>query len=136
VAGVDFDFFGHPSMGNSQFDGNYNGFYDNYAMYNNTPAARQLMQWMVSKDAQQIWASSGVSLSSNKNTTYNDAVFKAAAVVATSGTNMLITAGDYMPTDMRNAYWQSLLNVTSNPGSLNSELAHLDQVQAAAYKSS
>jgi alpha-glucoside transport system substrate-binding protein len=135
-AGVDYDFFGHPSMGNSQFDGNYNGFYDNYAMYNNTPAARQLMQWMVTKDAQQIWASSGVSLSSNKNTTYNDAVFKAAAVVATSGTNMLITAGDYMPTDMRNAYWQSLLNVTSNPGSLNSELQHLDQVQAAAYKSS
>jgi alpha-glucoside transport system substrate-binding protein len=135
-AGVDFDFFGHPSMGNSQFDGNYNGFYDNYAMYNNTPAARQLMQWMVTKDAQQIWASSGVSLSSNKNTTYNDAVFKAAAQVVTSGTNMLITAGDYMPTDMRNAYWQSLLNVTSNPGSLNSELSHLDQVQAAAYKSS
>jgi alpha-glucoside transport system substrate-binding protein len=135
-AGVDFDFFGHPSMGNSQFDGNYNGFYDNYAMYNNSPAARQLMQWMVSKDAQQIWASSGVSLSSNKNTTYNDSVFKAAAQVVTSGTNMLITAGDYMPTDMRNAYWQSLLNVTSNPGSLNSELQHLDQVQAAAYKSS
>lgn len=135
-AGVDYDFFGHPSMGNSQFDGNYNGFYDNYAMYNNSPAARQLMQWMVTKDAQQIWASSGVSLSSNKSTTYNDSVFKAAAVVVTSGTNMLITAGDYMPTDMRNAYWQSLLNVTSNPGSLNSELSHLDQVQAAAYKTS
>ena len=135
-AGTDYNFFGHPSMGNSQFDGNYNGFYDNYAMYNDTPAARQLMQWMVSKDAQQIWASSGVSLSSNKSTTYTDAVFKTAAQVATSGTNMLITAGDYMPTDMRNAYWQSLLNVTSNPGSLNSELAHLDQVQAAAYKSS
>jgi hypothetical protein len=77
-----------------------------------------------------------VSLSSNKSTTYNDSVFKAAAVVVTSGTNMLITAGDYMPTDMRNAYWQSLLNVTSNPGSLNSELSHLDQVQAAAYKTS
>ena len=135
-AGVDYNFFGHPSMGNSQYDGNYNGFYDNYAMYNNTPAARQLMQWMVTKDAQQIWASSGVSLSSNKSTTYNDAVFKTAAQIASSGTNMLITAGDYMPTDMRNAYWQSLLNVTSNPGSLNSELSHLDQVQAAAYKSS
>jgi alpha-glucoside transport system substrate-binding protein len=135
-AGVDFDFFSHPSMGSSQYDGNYNGFYDNYAMYNNTPAARQLMQWMVTKDAQQIWASSGVSLSSNKSTTYNDAVFKTAAQDVSTGTNMLITAGDYMPTDMRNAYWQSLLNVTNNPGSLNSELAHLDQVQAQAYKSS
>ncbi|HEX9096448.1 MAG TPA: extracellular solute-binding protein [Candidatus Dormibacteraeota bacterium] len=136
TAGVDFDFFPHPSMGNSQFDGNYNGFYDNYAMYNNTPAARQLMQWMVTKDSQQIWASSGVGMSSNKSTTYTDPVFKAAAQIVTTGTNMLVTAGDYMPTDMRNAYWQSLLNVTSNPGSLDSELSHLDQVQAAAYKSS
>lgn len=135
-AGVDFDFFGHPSMGNSQFDGNYNGFYDNYAMYNDTPAARQLMAWMVTSQAQQIWASSGVSLSSNKNTTYTDPVFKNAATVAASGTNMLITAGDYMPTDMRNAYWKSLLDATNNPSSLDSILAHLDQVQAAAYQAS
>lgn len=135
-AGVDFDFFGHPSMGNSQFDGNYNGFYDNYAMYNDTPAARKLMQWMVTPQAQQIWASSGVSLSSNKSTTYTDPVFKAAALVAQSGTNMLITAGDYMPTDMRNAYWKSLLDATNNPSNLNSILSHLDQVQAAAYQAS
>ena len=135
-AGVDFDFFGHPSMGNSQFDGNYNGFYDNYAMYNDTSAARQLMQWMVTPQAQQIWASSGVSLSSNKNTTYTDPVFKNAATVASTGTNMLITAGDYMPTDMRNAYWKSLLDATNNPGNLDSILAHLDQVQSAAYQQS
>ncbi len=135
-AGVDFDFFGHPSMGNSQFDGNYNGFYDNYAMYNDTPAARKLMAWMVTPQAQQIWASSGVSLSSNKNTTYTDPVFKAAAAVAQTGTNMLVTAGDYMPTDMRNAYWQSLLDASKDPGKLDSILAHLDQVQAAAYQAS
>ena len=135
-AGVDFDFFGHPSMGNSQFDGNYNGFYDNYAMYNDTPAARKLMAWMVDPKAQQIWADSGVSLSSNKNTTYKDPVFKNAATVAATGTNMLITAGDYMPTDMRNAYWKSLLDATNNPGNLDSILAHLDQVQAAAYQAS
>ncbi|HZQ48740.1 MAG TPA: ABC transporter substrate-binding protein [Candidatus Dormibacteraeota bacterium] len=135
-AGTDFDFFGHPSMGNSANDGNYNGFYDNYAMYNDTPAARQLMAWMVDPQAQQIWASSGVSLSSNKNTTYTDPVFKNAATVAASGTNMLITAGDYMPTDMRNAYWKSLLDATNNPSNLDSILKHLDQVQSAAYQAS
>jgi hypothetical protein len=41
-----------------------------------------------------------------------------------------------MPSDMQKAFWQSLLNVTNNPGSLNSELSHLDQVQAAAYNAS
>ncbi len=135
-AGVDFDFFQHPSMGNSQFDGNYNGFYDNYAMYNDTPAARQFMQWMVKPEQQQVWASSGVGMSSNKSSTYTDPVFKAAAQIVATGTNMLITAGDYMPTDMRNAYWQSLLNVTKDPSSLDAQLAHLDQVQASAYQTS
>src|SRR5713226_3533178 len=32
-AGTDFDFFAHPSV-HSQYDGNVNGFYDQFAMYN------------------------------------------------------------------------------------------------------
>ena len=135
-AGTDFDFFAHPSMGNSQYDGNVNGFYDNFAMYNDTPAARKLMQYMASKDAQQIWANDGGTLGAIKSLSYSDPVFKAAADVAGSAKNLLVTAGDFMPSDMQKAFWQSLLNVTNNPGSLNSELAHLDQVQAAAYKTS
>jgi len=94
------------------------------------------MAWMVTPQAQQIWASSGVSLSSNKSTNYTDPVFKNAATVASTGTNMLVTAGDYMPTDMRNAYWKSLLDATNNPGNLDSILSHLDQVQASAYQAS
>ena len=134
-AGTDFDFIAHPSI-NSQYDGNVNGFYDNFAMYNDTPAARQLMQYMATKDAQQIWANDGGTLGAIKTLTYNDPVFKRAADVAGSAKNLLVTAGDFMPSDMQKAFWQSLLNVTRNPGSLDSELRHLDQVQAAAYTSS
>ena len=94
------------------------------------------MQWMVSKDAQQIWVNDGGTLGSNKSLNYTDPIFKRAADVAGSAKNLLVTAGDFMPSDMQHAFWQSLLNVTNNPGSLNSELAHLDQVQAAAYKTS
>src|SRR5690349_1243750 len=135
-AGTDFDFFAHPSMGNSQYDGNVNGFYDNFAMYNNTPAARKLMQYMATKDAQQIWVNDGGTLGAIKTLNYTDPVFKNAASVAGSAKNLLVTAGDFMPSDMQKAFWQSLLNVTNNPSSLNSELAHLDQVQAAAYQKS
>jgi len=134
-AGTDFDFFAHPSV-NSQYDGNVNGFYDNFAMYNDTPAARKLMTYMASKDAQQIWANDGGTLAARKDINYTDPVFKNAAGIAGSAKNLLVTAGDFMPSDMQKAFWQSLLNVTRNPGSLNSELAHLDQVQAAAYQSS
>lgn len=135
VAGTDFDFFGHPSI-DPQYDGNVNGFYDNFAMYNDTPAARKLMQWMATKDAQQIWADDGGTLTGIKSITYKDPVFKRAAEVAASAKTLLVTAGDYMPADMQHAFWKSLLNVTQDPSSLNSQLAYLDQVQAAAYKTS
>src|SRR5437660_1870305 len=69
-AGTDFDFFGHPSV-NSQYDGNVNGFYDNVAMYNSTPAAKQLMQYLATKDAQQIWANDGGTLGAIKTLNYN-----------------------------------------------------------------
>lgn len=135
-AGTDFDFFAHPSMGNSQFDGNVNGFYDNFAMYNDTPAARKLMQYMATKDAQQIWANDGGTLGAIKSLTYTDPVFKRAADIAGAAKNLLVTAGDFMPSDMQHAFWQSLLNVTRDPNSLNSELSHLDAVQQAAYQKS
>jgi len=134
-AGTDFDFFAHPSV-NSQYDGNINGFYDNFSMYNDTPAARKLLTYLSTKDAQQIWANDGGTLGAIKTLTYTDPVFKRAADIANSAKNLLVTAGDFMPADMQKAFWQSLLNVTKNPGSLDSELAHLDQVQKAAYTKS
>jgi alpha-glucoside transport system substrate-binding protein len=135
-AGTDFDFFGHPSMGQSQFDGNVNGFYDNVAMYNDTPAARKLMQYLATSAAQQIWANDGGTLGAIKTLTYTDPVYKRAAEVANSAKNLLVTAGDFMPSDMQAAFWKSLLDVTNNPSSLDSVLAHLDQVQKAAYAAS
>jgi alpha-glucoside transport system substrate-binding protein len=134
-AGTDFDFFAHPSV-NPQYDGNVNGFYDNFVMYNDTPAARKLMQYMATAPAQQIWANDGGTLAAIKSITYNDPVFKRAADVAGSAKNLLVTAGDFMPSDMQAAFWKSLLNVTNNPGSLDSELSRLDQVQKAAYATS
>ena len=134
-AGTDFDFFAHPSV-NSTYDGNVNGFYDNFVMYNDTPAARALMKYMATAAAQQIWANDGGTLAAIKSITYTDPVFKRAADVAASAKNLLVTAGDLMPADMQHAFWKSLLNVTKDPNSLDSELQRLDQVQKAAYASS
>src|SRR6202171_3340220 len=136
TAGTDFDFFGQPTMGVSANDGNVNGFYDNVAMYNDTPAARKLMQYLATAQAQQIWANDGGSLGAIKTLNYTDPIFKRAAEVANTAKNLLVTAGDFMPSDMQAAFWKSLLDVTKNPSSLDSVLSHLDQVQAAAYKAS
>ena len=135
TAGTDFDFFAHPSI-NSQYDGNVNGFYDQFSVYNDTPASRKLMQYLATKDAQQIWADDGGTLGAIKTLKYKDPIFARAAEIASGAKNLLVTAGDFMPADMQKAFWQSLLNVTRNPGSLDSELKHLDQVQAASYATS
>ena len=134
LSASDWAFFAHPTIDPAQ-DGNVNGFYDQFAMYNDTPAARKLMQYMATAQAQQIWANDGGTLAARKDITYNDPVFKKAADVAHNAKNLLVTAGDFMPTDMRDAFWKSLLDVTRDPSSLDATLQHLDQVQQAAYTS-
>lgn len=132
-AGTDYSFFPHPSV-NPQYDGNVNGFYDSFTMYNDTPAARKLMQYMVTKDAQQIWVDQGGTLAANKLVTkYPDPVLQQASTVVAGAKNLLVTAGDFMPSDMQHAFWKGLLDATNNPSQLDSVLARLDQVQAAAY---
>lgn len=132
-AGVDYDFFGHPTV-DPQFDGNVNGFYDNMAVYNNSPAAQKLMQYLATAPAQQIWANDGGTLAAIKSIQYNDPVYANAAKVASTAKNLLVTAGDFMPADMQKAFWKSLLDVTKDPSSLDSVLSRLDQVQAQAYQ--
>ena len=91
---------------------------------------------MLFRSAQQIWVNDGGTLGAIKTLNYTDPIFKRAADVAGSAKNLLVTAGDFMPSDMQKAFWQSLLNVTRDPSSLDAQLKHLDQVQAAAYATS
>src|SRR5262249_25382537 len=57
-AGDDYNFFPHPKF-NDDFSGNVEGFADSFVMYNDTPQARALMQYMASDQAQQIWVDQG-----------------------------------------------------------------------------
>jgi alpha-glucoside transport system substrate-binding protein len=132
-AGDNFNFFAHPKF-NDQFAGNVEGFFDTFVMYNDTPQARALMQYMVTDEAQQIWVDKGGTLAASKNITkYPDVLGENAAKILQGASNILLTAGDYMPADMQRAYWKSLLDYTNDPSQLDSILANLDTVQASAY---
>jgi alpha-glucoside transport system substrate-binding protein len=103
-------------------------------MYNDTPQARALMQYMVTDEAQQIWVDEGGTLAASKNiTTYPDVLGENAAAILQEADNILLTAGDYMPADMQRAFWKSLLDYTNDPSQLDSILTNLDSVQASAY---
>lgn len=133
VAGEDFNFFPHPKF-NDEFAGNVEGFFDSFVMYNDTPQARALMQYMVTDEAQQIWVDEGGTLAASKNvTTYPDVLGENAAAILQEADNILLTAGDYMPADMQRAFWKSLLDFTNDPSQLDSILTNLDSVQASAY---
>jgi alpha-glucoside transport system substrate-binding protein len=131
-AGVDYDFFAHPTI-DPQYDGNVNGYYDQMAVFNFTPAVQKLMRYLATAQAQQIWADDGGTLTALKSITYKDPVYARAATVASGAKNLLVTAGDFMPSDMQKAFWKSLLDATKDPSTLDSVLARLDQVQASAY---
>jgi len=133
VAGENFNFFPHPKF-NDEFAGNVEGFFDSFVMYNDTPQARALMQYMVTDEAQQIWVDEGGTLAASKNvTTYPDVLGENAAAILQEADNILLTAGDYMPADMQRAFWKSLLDFTNDQSQLDSILANLDTVQASAY---
>jgi alpha-glucoside transport system substrate-binding protein len=132
-AGTDYNFFPHPKF-NDQYAGNIEGFADSFVMYNDTPQARALMQYMASDQAQQLWVDQGGTLAASTNITkYPDVIFENAAKVTASAKNILLTAGDQMPADMQHAFWKSLLDYTNDPSQLDSILQNLDSVQASSY---
>jgi alpha-glucoside transport system substrate-binding protein len=132
-AGTDYNFFAHPKF-NDDFAGNVEGFADSYVMYNDTPQARALMQYMASDQAQQLWVDQGGTLAASKNITkYPNVIFENAAKVVAGAKNILLTAGDQMPADMQHAFWKSLLDFTNDQSQLDSILQHLDEVQATSY---
>jgi alpha-glucoside transport system substrate-binding protein len=133
VAGEDYNFFPHPKF-NDEHAGNINGFADSFVMYTDTPQGRALMAYMISDEAQQIWVDQGGTLAASKNITkYPNIIGENAAKLVGSATNILLTAGDQMPSDMQRAYWKSLLDFTNDQSQLDAILANLDTVQASAY---
>jgi alpha-glucoside transport system substrate-binding protein len=129
----DFNFVPPPSY-NSQYDGNIEFFFDNFVMYNDTPQARALMNYLWTAPAQQIFVDAGGTLAANtKITKFPDPVFQHASEVVKGASKLLVDGSDNMPAEMRTAFYQGILNFVKDQSQLDSILANLDQVQASAY---
>ncbi len=127
-AGTDYDFFPFPDI-NSQFAGAVEGAGDIFGMFHDTPAAKSLMKYLVTADAQKIWVGIGGALSANKNVTdYPDDIAKRSAELLANAKIFVFDASDLMPAAVSGAFNTAILNVTQDPSKLDSELANLDQV--------
>lgn len=131
-AGTDYDFFPFPDI-NSQYAGAVEGAGDIFGMFHDTPAAKSLMKYLVTADAQKIWVGIGGALSANKNVTnYPDDIAKRSAELLTNAKIFVFDASDLMPTSVNSAFWSGILEYTQDPSKLDSILANLDQVTADA----
>jgi len=129
----EFDFFPMPDM-NAEYAGAFTGAGDLFGLFSDKPAAQDLLKYLVTPEAQQIWVDRGGALSGNTEvTTYPDEVSQRSAETLGSAEIFRFDGGDLMPLAMKAAFFRAMVDFTENQGNLDTILAGLDEVQAGAY---
>jgi alpha-glucoside transport system substrate-binding protein len=129
----DFDFFPMPDI-NPEFAGAFTGAGDLFGLFSDKPAAKDLLKYLVTAEAQQIWVGRGGALSGNKTVTdYPDDVSKRSAEILGTAKIFRFDGGDLMPQAMKAAFFRSMVDFAENQGNLDAILTSLDEVQASSY---
>ena len=131
----DFDFFVMPDI-NPDFSGAITTAGDLFGMFNDTPQAESLINYLLTPEAQQIWVERGGFISMNKNVpadAYPDETSKRSAEILAGASSAKFDASDLMPNAMNQAFFEAVVAYVQNPGDIDSILANLDTVQADAY---
>ncbi len=135
VAGTSYDFFPFPDI-DPAYAGAVEGAGDLFGMFNDTPAARSLMAYLVTPAAQSIWVGIGGALSPNKLVNnYPDDIARRSGALLADAKFFVFDASDNMPTAMNAEFEKQILVVVKDPTKIDSALADLDTVQASAYGS-
>jgi alpha-glucoside transport system substrate-binding protein len=133
--GTSYDFFPFPDI-DPQYAGAVEGAGDLFGMFNDTPAARSLMAYLVTPAAQSIWVGRGGALSPNKLVVnYPDDISRKSGELLANAKYFVFDASDNMPTAMNAEFWKEILVYVQHPDQLDAVLADLDNVQASAYGS-
>jgi alpha-glucoside transport system substrate-binding protein len=118
------------------YAGSVTGAGDLFGMFNDTPQAQSLIQYMLTPEAQQIWVERGGFVSANKNVpldAYPDEASRASADILANAQNFRFDGSDLMPNAMNRAFFDSVVAYVQDPSQLDSILANLDTIQADAY---
>ena len=132
VAGETYDFFPMPGI---EFEGVTTAG-DLFGMFNDTPQARSLIQYLTTPEAQQIWVERGGAISPSKEVpldAYPDETSMRFAEILQNAETTRFDASDLMPAAMNEAFFGAVLDYVQDPENLDSILADLDTVQAEAY---
>lgn len=135
VAGEDYNFFAFPEI-----DPAYGvpalGGADVIVMFNDTPEARALMQYLVTPEAQEIWAALGGFLSPNKRVSldaYPDEITRDIAAALASAEVFRFDASDLMPAAVgAGTFWSGTLDYIGGED-LQAVLAEIETSAVDAY---
>jgi alpha-glucoside transport system substrate-binding protein len=112
---------------------------DLLGMFRSTPAARKLIAYLTTPQAQEAWIKrpgSGGAISVNQLVPlrdYPDQVSRGLAKDLLAATDVRFDASDSMPQVLGSAFSNAVLEYLDSPGQLNVILTGLDQVRRAAY---
>jgi len=133
AADGEFDFFPMPDI-NPEFSGAFTGAGDLFGLFSDKPAAKDLLKYLTTAEAQQIWVDRGGALSANtKVTNYPDDVSKRSAETLTSAKIFRFDGGDLMPNAMKAAFFRAMVDFAEDQSKLDAILTSLDEVAAGAY---
>ncbi len=131
--GTDFDFLQFPGRDVSEVAADLAG------MFQDTPRARKLLEYLASEKAQRFWPSiPGASVfSANRKLgldVYTDPVSRKIADTLTSASTLCFDASDLMPATMTGAFHRAVLEYLSNRDRLDILLKQLDDIQAGIQR--
>ncbi|MCZ4123445.1 ABC transporter substrate-binding protein [Streptomyces sp. H39-S7] len=133
--GGDFDATPFPTI-NPRFRGSAEVAGDLIAMFHATPAARQLVAYLTTTAAQNIWVGRGGAISPNREVAaseYPDALSRRLRQLLVDAPTVRFDASDLMPDTMQSSFHQAVLSYANDPTQLSSILAALDRVRATVY---
>jgi alpha-glucoside transport system substrate-binding protein len=134
TAGTDYNAFPFPAI-NDQYATAVEGAGDLFGMFHATEAAKSLMRYLVTAEAQDIWVQRGGALSPNKNaTSYPDDISALMGGMLTGAEALVFDASDQMPTAMNAAFWSHMVSLTAGQETIDEALEALDEVRADAYE--
>ncbi|WP_181770813.1 ABC transporter substrate-binding protein [Amycolatopsis pittospori] len=128
--GNDFDFLPFPGRDVSEVGADLAG------MFQDTPQARKLIEYLASEKAQRVWPSipGASAFSANRKLgldVYTDQVSRKVADTIVSATALCFDASDLMPATMTGAFHRAVLEYLSNRDRLEILLKQLDDVRAS-----
>ena len=131
-----YNYFPFPRIGDSPEDAVLGGG-DVVGMFKDSPAARAMMEYLASPEAQEVWAGRGSYTAPNKNVSadvYKDELTKTAASDLAQAGSFRLDLSDLQPSEFGgDKMFQAFQDFLKNPKDVDGTAQRLEKAAAAAY---